>query len=217
MKVVSLLSGGIDSTTLLYYLLSKGWEVKALIFNYGQRHSKEVELARRIVERVNVKYEVVDISNIKNLISSGSLTGRKEVPEGHYTDENQKLTIVPNRNMIMLAIAVGHAVKLKYDAVVFGAHSNDRAIYPDCRPAFVNDLDRAIIDATEERVELLAPFINKTKDEIVRLGSELKVPFHMTWSCYKGGEYHCGKCATCVERKEAFKLAGITDPTVYEK
>jgi 7-cyano-7-deazaguanine synthase len=215
MKVVSLFSGGIDSTTLLYYLLAKKYDVNALMFNYGQRHRKELQSASWILDKLRINNKLVDIRNIGELIAKGSITGNEEVPEGHYAAENMKSTIVPNRNMIMLAIAVGYAETIGAERVAYAAHAGDHFIYPDCRPMFVSDLNKTIKDATEDRVNLTTPFICNTKAEIVKIGSELNVPFELTWSCYKGGEYHCGKCGTCTERKEAFKLARVKDPTIY--
>jgi len=137
------------------------------------------------------------------------------VPAGHYTNETMKLTVVPNRNMIMLSVAIGWAVSGKADAVAYAAHAGDHTIYPDCRPAFIEAIRQAAALCDWHRVELLTPFVGKTKRDIVRLGAELDVPFGQTWSCYVGGEVHCGRCGTCVERREAFKSAGVDDPTVY--
>jgi len=183
--------------------------------NYGQRHRKELEFSKALCEDLGVPFEIADLTGITRLISSSSQTGDAEVPEGHYADENMKLTVVPNRNMIMLAVAAGWAINLKVDAVAYAAHGGDHTIYPDCRPEFADALDATIQIADWHKVSLYRPFVTKTKADLAKLGTDLGVPFERTWSCYKGLEKHCGKCGTCVERREAFELAGVPDPTEY--
>lgn len=218
-KAVIVLSGGMDSTTALYQARADGYDCYAISFNYGQRHKKELDFAKKVCEREKVPHEIVDLSNITKLISNSSLTGDIDVPEGHYAQENMKLTVVPNRNMIMYAIAIGYAVNIKARAIYVGVHSGDHFIYPDCRHQFIEALDLAAHlgneGFTEEGFRVVAPFSHITKDGIVTIGSKLGVPYELTWSCYKGNDRHCGKCGTCVERKEAFQIAGITDPTEY--
>jgi len=221
-KAVLVLSGGVDSSTLLYYLLSRGYEISALTFVYGQRHSKEIEFAKKIVERVKEKAEIehriVDITPIHDLISFGSLTGKEDVPEGYYTEERQRATVVPNRNMILLSIAAGYAVKIGAKEVYYAAHRSDYSIYPDCRKEFVKALDTAIyLGNLWNPVELKAPFIDITKAEIVSMGLRLKVPYELTWSCYRGEERPCLRCGTCIERTEAFLLNGVRDPLLSEE
>jgi 7-cyano-7-deazaguanine synthase len=216
MKQIVLFSGGLDSTTLLWFVRGVYDNVKALSFDYGQRHGKELMHAAAICDKYEIERAVVNLSAVNKFISKGSQAGRDPVPEGHYAEESMKQTIVPNRNMIMLSIAVGHAVALGGGQVWYAAHEGDHAIYPDCRPEFVRALDEAIhIGNDWDHAYLRAPFIHMSKTEIVRLGTELGVPFHMTWSCYKGLEYSCGVCGTCVERLEAFARAGIKDPLTY--
>jgi 7-cyano-7-deazaguanine synthase len=219
-KAVVVLSGGIDSTTALYQARADGYEVSAISFDYGQRHKKELDYAKLICEALRIPHEIVDLTSITRLINSSSLTGDQEVPEGHYAQENMRLTVVPNRNMIMYAIAIGYAVNIKAKAVYVGVHTGDHSIYPDCRPQFINGLDKLARVANKGfckyDFKVIAPFIFVTKDEIVRIGTKLGVLYELTWSCYKGKEFHCGRCGTCVERKEAFKLAGIPDPTKYD-
>lgn len=218
MRTVLVYSGGMDSTTLLYFLREQGQEVFALSVDYGQRHKKELEYARSLTGDLGVVHEVADLSGIQNLLGGSSLTATDiEVPEGHYAEETMKLTVVPNRNMILLSVAAGWAISKKCDTVSYAAHSGDHAIYPDCREAFAQALDQTIQLADWHVVSLNRPFVDKTKADLVRLGSDLGVPFERTWSCYKGGETHCGRCGTCVERREAFYLAGIADPTEYDK
>jgi 7-cyano-7-deazaguanine synthase len=216
MKTVIIHSGGLDSTVLLYHLLEQGHSVSALSIHYGQRHARELDCARLTCERLGVAHELADLRDLARVLSGSSLTSNEiAVAEGHYTEETMKSTVVPNRNMILLAVAAGHALSQKADAVAYAAHAGDHAIYPDCRPAFAEQLAQAIALADWQPLELLRPFIEMDKTAIVRRGAELGVPFADTWSCYKGDERHCGRCGTCIERREAFYLAGITDPTVY--
>jgi 7-cyano-7-deazaguanine synthase len=212
-KPILLFSGGLDSTTLLWQLKPN---VKALIFNYGQRHVTEIDHASHLASKAGVEFEIADVRGISHLLAKGSQTGFQEVPEGHYAAENMKTTVVPNRNMIMLAIAAGWAISTEAKSVYTAVHAGDHTIYPDCRPDFIQALGSAIHLGNWEHVKLIAPFVNSSKADIVKAGSYLKVPYELTWSCYKGKLLHCGKCGTCVERKEAFKLAGVEDPTQYE-
>lgn len=216
MKIILIYSGGLDSTVLLYHLLAEGHQVKTLAVNYGQRHAKELESAQAISALVGVEHKVADLRAISTLLAGSSLTSSEvAVPDGHYAEESMKTTVVPNRNMIMLSVAAGWAISTKSEAVAFAAHSGDHAIYPDCRSEFADALDRAIQLADWHTVKLIRPFVGMTKADIARRGAELQVPFARTWSCYKGGALHCGVCGTCVERREAFYLAGVSDPTAY--
>ena len=216
-KLVAIYSGGMDSTVLLYHLRSQSYDVRALSIDYGQRHRKELDSARAICRMMDIPHEVADLRGITHLLKGGSLTDSDiDVPEGHYAEESMKATVVPNRNMIMLSVAIGHAIALGAQFVAYGAHTGDHTIYPDCRPEFAAALNTAALLADWHQVELLRPFIRLTKAEIAKRGAELNVPFEMTWSCYKGGERHCGLCGTCVERAEAFNLAGLPDLTNYD-
>lgn len=216
-KTVVVFSGGMDSTTLLHHLLDAGHEVKAISIDYGQRHVREIDAARQIAARVGVEHVVADLRAINPLLGSNSLSGRDvEVPEGHYEEESMKLTVVPNRNMIMLSVAIGWAVSMKFSAVAYGAHSGDHAIYPDCREEFAAALDQAAQLCDWNPVKLLRPFVAMDKGDIARRGHVLGVPFELTWTCYKGGKLHCGKCGACGERREAFAKHGLADPTEYE-
>ncbi len=222
MKAVLILSGGIDSSTLLYYLLDEGYDVHALTFYYGQKHSKEIEHSKLIAEeaksRGNVEHRVADISSIHDLISSGALTGKESVPKAFYSEEVQKRTIVPNRNMIMLSIAAGYAVKIGAKEVYYAAHKSDYSIYPDCRKEFVKAFDAAVYLANLwTPVEIKAPFVEMTKDEIVKLGLRLEVPYELTWSCYEGNERPCLSCGTCLERTEAFLINNARDPMLSDE
>jgi 7-cyano-7-deazaguanine synthase len=217
MKVVAIFSGGMDSSTMVYQLLSHGHEVKALGFDYGQRHAVELDAAKKISMQAGIEYETVDLRSLGPVIAgqSSQVNLEVEVPDGHYTEESMKATVVPNRNMIMLAVAVAHAISIDFDAIAYGAHAGDHTIYPDCRTEFVDAMKTVIGLCDWKQVELLTPFVDVSKADIAKIGVELKVPFAMTWSCYKGGTTHCGTCGTCVERREAFELAGFEDPTNY--
>ncbi len=218
-KAVVLCSGGIDSATLAYRVAEAGALERLISFDYGQRHRREIERAAAIAARLGARHDVVDIAGLGRFLTSSSLiSGGGAVPDGHYAESNMKSTVVPNRNAIMLSIAFGIAAGARADAVGIAVHSGDHFIYPDCRPAFV-DAFRAMQDCALEgmwQVELYAPFVNTDKAGIVAEGARLGVPYELTWSCYKGGERHCGRCGTCVERAEAFHLAGVADPTDYE-
>jgi 7-cyano-7-deazaguanine synthase len=218
-KAVVLCSGGIDSATLAYKVAEAGALERLISFDYGQRHRREIERAAAIAARLGARHDVIDIAGLGRFLTSSSLiSGGDAVPDGHYAESNMKSTVVPNRNAIMLSIAFGIAAGARADAVGIAVHSGDHFIYPDCRPAFV-DAFRAMQDCALEgmwQVELYAPFVNTDKAGIVAEGARLGVPYELTWSCYKGGERHCGRCGTCVERAEAFHLAGVADPTDYE-
>ena len=214
-KPIVLFSGGLDSTVLLWSLRPN---VKALLFDYGQRHRKELFQAAAICEQYQIEFEVAQLHEIQNLLKGSSQTDPTiPVPEGHYTEESMKATIVPNRNMIMGAIAVGWAVSTGSEFVYTAVHAGDHFIYPDCRPEFVLAMQAVVLLANDRKVNFLAPFADKTKADIVGFGNQLHAPMDQSWSCYKGGILHCGSCGTCVERKEAFQLAGVVDPTEYEK
>ena len=216
MKTVVIFSGGLDSTVLVYDLIERGAAVKVLSVDYGQRHVKEIQCAKAIAVSLGLEHQIADLRGISSLLAGSSLTSPDvAIPDGHYAEENMKVTVVPNRNMIMLAVATGWAISLRFDAVAFGAHSGDHAIYPDCRLSFAEAMDAAIRLADWHHVQLIRPFVSFTKSDLVKRGHELHVPFARTWSCYKGGEVHCGTCGTCVERREAFHLAGVPDLTAY--
>jgi 7-cyano-7-deazaguanine synthase len=219
-KAVVIISGGMDSVTLLYLAASLGHDVKAISFDYGQRHKKELLYAQKNCQKLGIDHKIVDLQVINQLIQGSALTQENiEVPDGHYTAETMKITVVPNRNSIMMSIAVGYAISIGAEVVFAGMHTGDHTIYPDCRPIFLDAFDVSQRLANEgfsvPKFHIEAPFINIPKDGIAKLGHELGVDYKDTWSCYKGGEKHCGRCGTCVERKEAFRLAGVTDPTEY--
>lgn len=223
-KTIVVLSGGLDSTTLLYdilWQLPKGVEpkdhVKAISFNYGQRHSKEILLARETCQKLGIEHKIVDLKNITELFGDSSLTdSTKEVPEGHYEDENMKDTVVPNRNAIMANIAIAWAISSKFERVALGVHAGDHAIYPDCRPVFIKTLSVLAEIVDYEPIEIYAPYLEFSKIDIVSRGLDLNVVYKLTWTCYKGLDKACGKCGSCVERLEAFKENKAIDPILYE-
>jgi len=217
LKVIVLLSGGMDSVTALYHAYKDYKVVGALSFDYGAKHNhKEIPFAQLHCQQLDIPHRVVGAQFIGELFNSSLLVGGDKIPEGHYEDEVMKKTVVPFRNGIMLSIAAGYAASLQADAIVIAAHSGDHAIYPDCRTDFMESMANAIRLGTYKGIRLLAPFVDIDKTEIVRIGVELGVNYATSWSCYNGRDLHCGLCGTCVERKEAFKLAGATDPTKYE-
>lgn len=216
MKVCVLLSGGMDSVTALYEAKQTQEVVAALSFDYGSKHNtRELPLASEHAGRFGIPHVVVKLGFIDELFQSDLLKSGGDVPDGHYEEESMKQTVVPFRNGIMLAIAAGYAESVVAEAVVIAAHAGDHAIYPDCRESFMEAMGNAMERGTYPGISLLRPFIGMDKAGIAKRGAELGVDFSRTWSCYKGGEVHCGTCGTCVERREAFLLAGVQDPTQY--
>lgn len=238
----AIVSGGLDSTTLVYKMLKHGYTPHLLSFDYGQRHKKELIFAKATAKNLGLRHDTIDLSGLTHLISNSALTSQTglkvrgmnfdsgefrsdiEVPEGHYAEDTMKATVVPNRNMIMLSIAGGVAVSNRYRTIGIGVHGGDHFIYPDCRPRFIFDVGQTLLDGNEgfhnffldethpvlggsSALPIYSPFLNSTKADIAYEAIELGVPMHMTWSCYKGGDTHCGKCGTCVERLEAIHEA----------
>ena len=263
---VAIVSGGLDSITLVYHMISEGYKPHLLSFDYGQRHKKELGFARITANALGLQHNIIDLTGITHLISNSALTSGEihvlaedpntsakqtgehhsiEVPDGHYAEETMKATVVPNRNMMMLSIAAAVAVNNKYRCIATGVHSGDHFIYPDCRPEFIEGMNNIIPianadfhnfdgfqDPTTSDISsgaIWAPFLSVSKADIAFRALELGVPLHLTWSCYKGGENHCGKCGTCVERLEAIAEAQmrwaksgkmmpqtVIDDTVYD-
>ena len=215
-KTVVVLSGGMDSTTLLYALLEKKHKVKAISFDYGQKHKKELRVAKETCKMLGVEHQVVKLNTFKGLLKSALTDKKHEIPEGHYADDVMKQTVVPNRNMIMLSIAIGYAISLGYRNVAYAAHAGDHAVYPDCRPAFVEAIGKLAEVVDYKPITILTPYLDITKTEVLKKGIDLDVDYSHTWSCYKGKKKACGKCGTCVERLEAFRENNLKDPIEYE-
>ena len=208
------LSGGLDSTTMLYEYREQ--IALAVSFDYGSNHNaKELSFAKLHCERLGIPHLIIALPFIKEHFQSSLLSGADAIPEGNYDDENMKSTVVPFRNGIMLAIAAGLAENNSLQYVMLANHSGDHTIYPDCRPEFVQAMNNAIHAGTWNNVKLLTPYTHLTKAEIAAHGKTLGIDYSETWSCYKGGEHHCGVCGTCRERIEALQEAGIKDNTVY--
>lgn len=205
-----------DSVVALYRAARESEVVAALSFHYGSKHNdREIPFARWHAERLGIPHLTIPLDFIGEQFESDLLQKGGEIPLGHYEEESMKKTVVPFRNGIMLAIAGGLAESREADGLVIAAHAGDHAIYPDCREGFMQAMAEAIRLGTYARIELLRPFIAMTKAEIAAEGGQFGIDFSKTWSCYVGGPVHCGECGTCVERREAFALAGIPDPTEY--
>jgi len=215
MKLVTLCSGGLDSVTLAYMLKEQGYDQLLLHIQYGQKHAKEIYFGGKAAKELDCPFKVVAVLGA---FGSDALTNSSiDVPVGTYAPENLAVTVVPNRNAIFANIAASVAVSLGYDGIALAVHGGDHEVYPDCRPEFIRSLKRFLYVATGGELEVYAPFVNVPKADIVSLGTSLGVPFADTWSCYRGGEYHCGVCSTCTDRREAFRVAGVEDPTRYKK
>jgi 7-cyano-7-deazaguanine synthase len=216
MKVVVLLSGGMDSVTALYDARKKHEVAGAVSFHYGSKHNdREIFFAAQHAEKLGIPHNVIPLAFVGDLFKSDLLQSGGEIPKGHYEELNMKKTVVPFRNGIMLSVAAGYAESMEAQGLVIAAHAGDHAIYPDCREDFMKSMAEAIRLGTYAQVELLRPFIAMTKADIAARGAALGVDYSKTWSCYVGGDVHCGECGTCVERREAFLLSGVPDPTHY--
>lgn len=208
-------SGGMDSTTMLYEFASR--IALAVTFNYGSNHNaREIECARHNCAALGIELVVVDLPFIGQMFESSLLSGAEAIPEGNYDDDNMRSTVVPFRNGIMLAVAAGIAESRGLKRLMMANHGGDHAIYPDCRPGFVEAMSKAISEGTYDHIAIDAPYTNITKTDIARRGAALGVDYSHTYSCYKGGALHCGRCGTCTERRQAFAEAGLPDPTPYE-
>jgi 7-cyano-7-deazaguanine synthase len=216
MNVVVLCSGGMDSVAALHWAQAVHVVSAAISFDYGAKHNpRELPFAAAHAARLGLRHEVVKLDFVNRLFASDLLTSGGEIPDGHYEAANMKQTVVPFRNAVMLSIATGFAESIGAECLVIAAHGGDHAIYPDCREDFMRAMGDAMRLGTYAGIRLLRPFIAMNKARIASEGARLGVDFSRTWSCYKGGEVHCGTCGTCVERREAFRDAGLADPTVY--
>lgn len=215
---ITVLSGGMDSTVLAYYARGLFDTVDLVSIDYGQRHHTELDFARRTARRLGCRHDLVDLSGIRPLLEGSALTDDGvDVPHGHYAADTMASTVVPNRNATLISVSYMAGVARDADAVLVGVHAGDHFVYPDCRPEFIDQLGRALVtgNAGVAQPALQAPFVHNSKTDICRLGDRLGVEWSETWSCYEGGDVHCGRCGTCVERREAFRDAGVSDPTEY--
>jgi len=217
MKVCMGLSGGLDSSTLLAILVDNDEDVLCLGFEYGSKHNKyEIESAKKIAKYYNVDYKLIDLTNVGKILKSNLLLSGGEIPEGHYQQENMKLTVVPGRNLMFASILAGYAESNDCEAIALGVHQGDHEIYPDCRKEFIKALDSCIYLSTNRKVEVITPLINMDKGEIVAEGLALEVPYQLTRTCYKDQEKSCQVCGSCNERLEAFSINCVEDPIEYE-
>ncbi|MEX2375159.1 MAG: 7-cyano-7-deazaguanine synthase QueC [Dehalococcoidia bacterium] len=214
---VVVLSGGMDSTVLAYQSVGLFERVDLVSVDYGQRHRTELAYAAATAQRLGCQHDVVQLPIGSYLDGSALTDGTVDVPHGHYAADTMTATVVPNRNAMLISVVYGIAVARSANAVLVGVHAGDHHVYPDCRPEFIEALDRALRIGNEGvgNVTLEAPFVRRSKTDICRLGGHLGVAWQETWSCYEGGDIHCGRCGTCVERREAFWDAGVEDPTEY--
>jgi 7-cyano-7-deazaguanine synthase len=217
-RAVLSLSGGMDSTTVLGWLLANGYEVvQAVGFHYGSKHNPfELAAARKVAAFYNVPFQVLDLSGVMAGFRSNLMTGQGEIPEGHYTDASMSQTVVPGRNIIFLSILAGVAWSVEAEKIGIGIHQGDHAIYPDCRARFFHSMNVALGAGTDNRVSIEAPFLSTDKTGILKWGLANGVPYHLTRTCYKEQEKACGHCGSCVERLEAFANVGQADPVPYE-
>lgn len=218
---VAMVSGGLDSVTMAHYLKKVlNYDLFIVAFDYGQKHRRELECSVDCATDLDAEWHLVDLRSITPLMNSSSLTNDDlSIPEGHYTDLSMRSTVVPNRNAILLSIAYGIAIAQNAQVVAYSPHNGDAAIYPDCRPQFVDNIGSAFAMGTvgyaPMGLKIVTPFIDKTKGQIVRYGLDIGVDYSRTWSCYVGGVRACGKCGTCIERLEAFEYVGVKDPIEY--
>jgi 7-cyano-7-deazaguanine synthase len=215
---ITVLSGGMDSTVLAFYAAGLYETVDLVSVDYGQRHRKELDYAARTARRLGCRHDIIDLSAVRGLLRGSALTDEDvDVPHGHYAADNMSTTVVPNRNATLISVAYMAGVARNADAVLVGVHAGDHFVYPDCRPQFIEELAKALATGNEGFAQpvLQAPFAHSSKTDICRLGARLGVAWRETWSCYEGTELHCGRCGTCVERREAFRDVGVDDPTDY--
>ena len=217
-RVVLIASGGLDSTTLLYRLMAEKKEIFALTFNYGQKHVKEIECAKNICDMNQIPHKILSLESLTQagIFGESSLTSDISIPEGDYDEMSMMSTVVPNRNMIMISLALAYAISIRAESIYYGAHAGDHAIYPDCRPVFVEAMQHAAKVCHYWPITIHAPYLHVPKGEIVKEGLALIVDYAKTWTCYKGGKQACGKCGSCDERLKAFAANNVPDPLEYE-
>ncbi|MBY5986194.1 7-cyano-7-deazaguanine synthase QueC [Halomonas sp. DP5Y7-2] len=213
---VVIYSGGMDSYTVLHRALREGLKVHALSFDYGQRHARELEVARQVCQELKIPHQVVDITAIHGLIDNSALTNAaRAMPDGDYAEDNLSATVVPNRNMVLLSLAIAKAVNIGASRVDYGAHGGDHVLYPDCRPEFVHKMNDVAAIANFSPVAIHAPYLNASKSDILADGLAMGLDYRHTWTCYEGRPLACGRCGSCRERLAAFAAQGVTDPLAY--
>lgn len=215
-KVVVIYSGGMDSFTVLNRALADGHDVHAVSFHYGQRHHRELNAAAQVCDDLGIPHKIVDIRSINTLLAGSSLTDDIEIPQGDYANSNMTSTVVPNRNMILLSLAIGYAVSIDATQVYYGAHAGDHEIYPDCRPEFVDAMNKVSQIANYEPIEIHSPYLEQSKADILADGISMGLDYSQTWTCYNGRDKACGQCSACRERLAAFASHNLTDPLEYE-
>jgi len=215
-RAVVIYSGGMDSYTVLHHALRRGYELHALSFHYGQRHARELDAARRVCEQLGIAHQVVDIQAIHPLIDNSALTdAERALPDGDYAEDNLTATVVPNRNMILLSLAIAKAVNIGAEVCFYGAHGGDHVLYPDCRPEFLARMNDVAAIANFSPVTIEAPYLHADKADILADGLAMGLDYAETWTCYQGGETACGECGSCRERLAAFAAHGQVDPLPY--
>ncbi|QJQ94425.1 MULTISPECIES: 7-cyano-7-deazaguanine synthase QueC [Halomonadaceae] len=215
-RAVVIYSGGMDSYTVLHRILKEGYEVHALSFDYGQRHACELDVARRVCQRLGIAHQVIDIRAIHGLIDNSALTdASRALPAGEYDGSNMAATVVPNRNMILLSLAIAQAVNIGADKVFYGAHGGDHVLYPDCRPEFVERMNDVAAIANFDAIQVVAPYLHVSKTDILADGLAMQLDYSQTWTCYLGGSLACGECGSCQERLAAFRDNDREDPLSY--
>lgn len=213
-KCVIILSGGPDSATVAYWAKSLGYQIYALTFNYGQIADKEIEFAQKIAQNISASIKIVDLSSLRQIFTGVTSLCDEKIP---LTEKFTQPIIVPFRNAIFLSTAVAYASSIDANMIAYGAHGSDAQFYPDCRKEFYEAFEKTAQLGTDSKIKIEAPFSEYSKAELIKKGNELGVPFEITWSCYRSGKKHCGKCESCINRKKAFKKAKILDPTEYEQ
>jgi len=213
---VVILSGGMDSTTLLYDLKNRGLNLIAISFEYKQKHIKEIECAKMTCKKLNVEHKILNLDVLSDVAPSSLTRNEIDIPDGHYAEDSMKQTVVPNRNMVMISLAASFAMSKKINKLYYGAHAGDHIIYPDCRKEFIDKIKEILLISDWHKVEFEAPYFNINKADIVEIGKNLNVDYSLTWTCYNGRLKACGKCGSCNERLESFKIVGMVDPIEYE-
>jgi 7-cyano-7-deazaguanine synthase len=213
-KCIIVLSGGIDSSTVAYWAKKQGYNIFAITFRYGQIATKEIECAQKIAEKLEIPIKVIDLSTLKEIFTGVTSLCDETIP---MTSNFSQSIIVPFRNAIFLSVAVAYAVSIGANRIFYGAQGSDEQFYPDCRKEFYKTFEKTARLGTNKEILVEAPFNNISKSDIIKIGTELGVPFNLTWSCYLNGQKHCGTCESCINRKKAFNEAGLPDPTEYNK